>query len=305
VIRQRLQRPPDERTRAALALDLSQHVSNPPELGRAIRFWALEDPAPFLGGPRVDWRAGHAVGGFEPLLAGLVALDQPWVRDALVRLWRLALRLPIRGDRPRNETWTWAEDRPAEPMVLVPSGFGSCPSPLVELARHLETRGLAEEILSAWETPPLEPAPELEDERDRTWWIRAWLRPWWLRLADNAALLRDLYRDPVLFPMDVVDELIRRRAPEIEDFAAHLARVTDHFLVRPLLETDPGAAVGVVAERTGQPIAPVRMELASALEDAGSRWFRHLGVLRLLQTRVGEIAQEDEALTGGQGLRDT
>ncbi len=295
VIRQRIRQVDETRTRAALAVELSAHVPNPHELERELRRWATEDPDPFLGGPRFDWRCARAVGGYEVLLERLVRLDRPWVAEALVRLWGLALRLPIRGNRPRYETYSWTEDRPPEPMVLVPSGFGTCPSPLAELARHLEAHGRTGQLLQAWASPPLDPAPELEGDRDRSWWIRAWLRPWWLRLADDEALLVELRRDPVRFPMDVVDELIRRRSPGLEAFSAHLARVTDHFVVRPLLEIDPGAAVQVVRERVIEPVAPIRMELASAMDDAASRWFQHLGVQRALRAAVASLVRGDAA----------
>ncbi len=300
VIRRAMQSKPNPRTYAALAFDLSRHVPDSPELARAIEYWALKDPDPFLGGPDFDWRGGRAVGGVTPLLAALAVRSDSWVNDGVVRLWQMALRLPISNHRPTYTTVRWDEEPPAELMVLDVIR-GECPPPLDALARLLEARGMSGEILRAWEAPPLEPVPEIEGGHERPWWLRAWLRPWWLRHADERALRHQLQLDPACFPMDVLEELLRRRAPGLASFATHLALVTDHLVLRPLLETSPGAAVEVVAERAAQPIAPIRIELAVALEEAGSRGHRHLGVLRRLRALVGKLGAP-EAAQPDQGM---
>lgn len=299
VIRKAVQSERDPRTRAALALDLSRHEPTTPELPRALRHWALDDADPFLGGAEFDWQAGRAVGGVTPLLKALAALDEPWVEDGLHRLWRLALCLPISKYRPTFGRPGWGEPRPAEPMALVPL-WGQCPSPLAELAPLMETRGLADELLRAWTHPPREPEPVEGFGGDRPTALRRWLRPWWLRLASSEALHQKLLVDLTRVPEGVVDELMRRRAPGLEGYAAHLARATDYYILRPLLETDPGAAVHAVAERAAHPVAPIRMELATALDDAGSRWFHHLAVLRQLRREAWALEPQVDAPPGPQ-----
>ena len=110
-----------------------------------------------------------------------------------------------------------------------------------------------------------------------------------------------LHRGTARFPLDVLDELIRRRTPDLEAYSAHLARETAPAILRPLLDLDPGSAVPIVADQAGRPGPTQRLELALALVDAGSPRFLHLGALRALRDAVDALEPEQASITSAEG----
>ena len=124
-------------------------------------------------------------------------------------------------------------------------------------------------------------------------------------MAPDATLYAALTADPSRVPLDVLDQLVFRRFKGLETVCTSLASHFDMFVLRPLLETKPAVAEDVVVARLSAPVAPIRMELASAISASVSVESRHLGVLRELRRAAGQLdAAAGVAIPDGGGPDD-
>ncbi|MCB9793802.1 MAG: hypothetical protein H6741_13875 [Alphaproteobacteria bacterium] len=221
VIRRQLEDTVDARSRAYWATCLAKTEPGCPELIDALRYWLLEDSAPWAG--PLGWEAleeeSRWVGGTLELLEVALSMDEDWVTDGLERLWRDGLRRPWidshAGYKREEAAGGWWFDT---------SGFGGPPGVVGKLAHALIERGRGEPVLEAW--PP--PTEESGDEPARANRLRRWLRAKALPLAPDELLverLEDWLAAPGSrpFPMDEAWELFKRGHEGLDEVALALA----------------------------------------------------------------------------------
>lgn len=252
VLRAHHDQAPDRRSAARWALMLANVEPECHELIDALRFWLLEDPAPWSG--PMDWEGpgevGRFVGGTTELLRQALTREEEWVADGLVRIWKDGLTRPWLGydghEQPEAADGWWYDS----------SGFEGMPLVVRQLVDALIVRGRADVVVDAW--PP--PAALVQGSdggsprvpRDQR--LRTWLR----RIAPghaNEALLRERLAqweadpDARPFPEAEAWELFNRESPAIEGVAASLAsRLTlPHFAM--LARTAPQELVGAAEAR--------------------------------------------------------
>jgi len=264
------------RTRAWWAHMLASHHPECEALSMELRYWALEDPAPFAGGWywKVFLEDGTVTGGAKYLLERTCDHQADWVCDGLKRLWAILMELP------------WFISRPKAPELLTRGwlevGRDFVTEPLKTIADTLVARGHQDIVVETWLRPPDEPAVcsgdggGLEPRADV---INRTLRMYGFRHARAEDLrarldawLQD--HDARALPYGETVTLLDRGESNLgvyaEAIAEHLGDMT------PLIRANPSRCIPALQSRLSRQADQVREDLAVAMQGFSQPGRRHL-----------------------------
>lgn len=294
VLRRHLLQSADARTRAHWAIRLNAVGCDPDEVSANLRAWMLDDTSPFSGGE--DWRRveDRYVGGGRELLASVLSRSEPWVLEGLLRLWQLAVRLPITSER------SFSHDEPPESCVLWICG-GTAPWPLAPLAEALIKHGHAEDILNTWRNPPLDPAP-LADGSDwtRAEHLRHWLEDYWMRHAPDEELNASLLDPARSFMFTVANQLLDRGYRELRPAAERATRlVFPSYQILSMVA--PDLLVPSLVARVELSHAYPQLELNRFIEDASRPGWENPRALLEARRAVARLPRSGDGSQRAEG----
>jgi hypothetical protein len=196
--------------------------------------------------------------------------------------------MPIQSDTPSAPLLPLLEED-CLPDLQPLEVESTLPKILEILLTAMKAHGLTELVLQSMDALPSEPPPEatgLLGEASRPALLQGWLRAFYLLHAPTTTLVQELTSNPEWMPLDVIEELLQRQAPEVEKAVVWLVETHGRLFLRPLLTLAPEKADALLKDRLAH-VKEVRAETGEAL-DACVRE-EHLPLIRYLRKQIAEL----------------